>query len=175
MKILIAIILFSVICQSSFDQSKLLWSIGDKDNAGTEFALAPDNDYASFVQRFGGENLVYSIGYSRPGKHWSYVLPGPLDRWAGGGYWAGFHPRHFPRIFFDLDQVPTGDTYTLIINFADANAKSGTVLMVDINGHRKEIKLEPGSGKALEGDYTSAKAQNIKIPVSATWWMSRSM
>lgn len=169
MKKMFVSILFLMLPLINFGQSKLLWSIGEKNNSSHEFALAHDNDYASFVQRFGGENLVYSIGYSQPSQHWSYVLPGPLDGWAGGGYWAGFHPRHFPRIFFDLDRAPVAKAYSLIINFADANVKAGTLLMVDINGHKEEIKLKPGSGKGIGGDYTSAKIQSIKIPVSPTW------
>lgn len=167
LKKLIFLILFSATYIGSFSQS-LLWSIGKRDQNGSEFALAPAKDYRSFIQKFGGENLNYSIGYSQVQKHWSYVLPGPLDSWAGGGYWAGFHPRHFPRIFFNLDQR-SGNKYKLVINFADANNKEGTILMVDINGHRQEIKLEPGSGKAIDGDYSSAKAQRINLPVPSSW------
>lgn len=169
MKKIAAILLFSTMYLFGFGQSKLIWSIGNKDDSGKELALADKNDYQSFLQMFGGEKLTYSIGYSQPDKHWSYVMPGPLDGWAGGGYWAGYHPRHFPRIFFDLEQAPISKDYSLVINFADASNRAGTVFMVEINGHRQEIELKAGSGKAINGDYSSATAQSIKIPVSSSW------
>lgn len=169
MKNLVSIVLFSTVSICSLAQTTLLWRIGDKDNKADEFALASAIDYRSFIQKFGGEKLVYNIGYSQPSMHWSYVLPGPLDSWAGGGYWAGFHPRHYPRIFFNLEQMPIGKAYNLIVNFADVSSKPGTVFMVNINGHRQEIILEPGSGKAIEGDYKFAKPQSINIPVSPAW------
>ena len=86
-----------------FATDKVLFEIGRQDNSAAEFALYPDN-YKSFLANFGGEKSFY-VGYSTPEKHWSYVLSGPLDGWAGGGYWAGFHPRHFPSIYFNLDKV----------------------------------------------------------------------
>ncbi|WP_316753151.1 GH92 family glycosyl hydrolase [Pedobacter gandavensis] len=152
-----------------FAQSKLLWEIGVKDNSGKEFALAPGHNYQSFIQQFGGENLVYSVGYAKPDKHWAYVLPGALDSWAGGGYWAGFYPRHFPRILFNLDKASARSGYTFMVNFADANAKEGTVFRIDINGHQQKIALKAGSGKGINGDYSSAKAQSIKVDVPASW------
>lgn len=169
MKKITAVLLLTTIYLCGFSQSKLLWSIGERNNTGKEFSLATNSDYQSFIQKFGAEKLVYSIGYSQPDKHWSYVLPGPLDNWAGGGYWAGYHPRHFPRIFFNFDQAPASKLYSLVINFADANAKPGTALMIDINGHRTEMELKTGSGNAINGDYSLAKPQSINIPISASW------
>ena len=151
-----------------FSQSELLWEIGHKDNTGNEFALASNNGYSAFIQKFGGENLNYSIGYSQPDKHWSYVLPGALDSWAGGGYWAGFYPRHFPGIYFNLSKGKSKSGYYLVVNFADANSKEGTVFMVDINGHQQEFPLKAGSGNGIKGDYRFAKAQSIKIPIAAS-------
>ncbi len=160
---------FSLSTYSTFSQPKILWKIGKRDNTANEFALAANSGYTAFIQRFGGENLNYYIGYSQPEKHWSYVLPGPLDSWAGGGYWAGFHPRHFPRIFFNLNKGMAKSDYQLLINFADANTKAGTVLMLDINGHQQEFSLKTGSGNGIKGDYTQAKVQSIKVPVPASW------
>lgn len=153
---------------SGFGQSQLLWSIGKKDGNGQEFALAKDAEYAAFLQKFGGENLVYSIGYSRPDRHWPYILPGPLDQWGGGGYWAGYHPRHFPRIFFALDRMPNGKTYELILNFADANNGKATVLKIDINGHERQMEIGPGSG-AIGGDLVSSRSQAVKVRIPPSW------
>lgn len=169
MKKWVAVLCLSLVCTWAFSQPKILWQIGEKDNSGKEFALALKNEYSSFIQSFGGENLCYSIGYSRPDKHWSYVLPGPLDSWAGGGYWAGFYPRHFPRIFFNLNKKSAKTDYHLVVNFADANNKPGTVLSLNINGHHQEISLKPGSGKGIYSDYGSAIPQSLNIPIAASW------
>ena len=74
-------------------QLQSLWKIGNLDNSGNEFALAP-HQYKNLVAGFGGENTVYYVGHSTP-NDWPYAMPGPLDSWGGGGYWSGFHPRHF--------------------------------------------------------------------------------
>src|SRR5579859_3644604 len=94
-------------------QTTALWSIGKDDNSGHEFALSP-GQYKNYVAAFGGENTVYYSGYSNPAKHWPYVLPGPIDDWAGGGYWSGSHPRHFPRIFFNIGSRPSSGISRLI-------------------------------------------------------------
>ena len=96
-------LLFILLSSGTYAGNKVLFEIGKQDNSAAEFALYPDN-YNSFLANFGGEKSFY-VGYSSAGKHWPYVLPGPLDSWAGGGYWAGFHPRHFPAVFFNLDKV----------------------------------------------------------------------
>ncbi|WP_316838505.1 GH92 family glycosyl hydrolase [Pedobacter gandavensis] len=165
----VVLLCFSLSTYSTFSQSKILWKIGNKDHTANEFALASNSRYTAFIQNFGGENLTYSIGYSQPEKHWSYVLPGALDSWAGGGYWAGYYPRHFPGIFFQLNKGKSISGYQLVLNFADVNSKAGTVLMVDINGHKQEYPLKPGSGNGIKGDYSSAKSQSIRIPVAASW------
>lgn len=149
-------------------QNKVLWQIGKADNSAAEFALAPDQ-YKNFVAGFGGENSVYYVGYSKPDKHWSYVLPGPLDSWAGGGYWSGYFPRHFFRIFFNIDFLPSKGMSRLKINFADVNNKNPPLLRVEINGHWKQIQLTAGNGKALDGLYTPGNKQSVVIDIPPQW------
>ena len=71
-----------------------VWNTFSANITLAEFALFPDQ-YKSFLAAFGGEKSYY-VGYSLPEKNWPYVLPGPQDSWAGGGYWTGYYPRHFP-------------------------------------------------------------------------------
>ena len=81
----------------------VLFEIGTKDNSAAEFALYPGK-YKNFLMGFSGVKH-FAVGYSRPSSNWPYVLPGPKDNWGGGGYWAGYHPRHFPIINFQLAQA----------------------------------------------------------------------
>ena len=70
-------LLFILLSSGTYAGNKVLFEIGKQDNSAAEFALYPDN-YNSFLANFGGEKSFY-VGYSSAGKHWPYVLPGPLD------------------------------------------------------------------------------------------------
>ena len=137
----------------------VLWQIGKQDNSAAEFALAPAGK-DKYLANFGGEKNVYSIGYSSPEKNWAYALPGPLDGWAGGGYWAGFYPRHFPRIVFNAKQFDAKSTYKLIFDFVDVNKNNSPTLRVEVNGHRQEIQLPKGNGKALTEKESDGKSSS---------------
>lgn len=154
--------------QSAYSQKYIVWQIGKQDNSAAEFALAPAGK-GRFLADFGGENTVFSIGYSTAQKHWPYVLPGPLDSWAGGGYWSGFYPRHFPRIVFNLKNHVSKENPKLIIDFTDVNAEKPTVLRVEINGHRQELNLAAGNGKALDGNYSAGKKVTVSFEIPENW------
>lgn len=118
---------------------KCLFQIGTKDGKGTEFDL-PSEKFAQFLASYSGTNGNYSVGYSSPDKHWPRVMPGPLDSWGGGGYWSGFHPRHFPSLWFNakLDKAEGDCTFTLDLA---AIHKNNLTLRVEVNGHRLEQKV----------------------------------
>ena len=118
---------------------KILFEVGKQDQSAEEFSLYP-NQYESFLAHHGGEKAYY-VGYATEHKHWSYVLPGPLDGWAGGGYWAGYHPRHFPSLFFQLDKVASAGDCRLSCYFAGVNEKYPTRIRVEINGQRMQPVL----------------------------------
>lgn len=120
-----------------------LFNIGIADNNSSEFALYPDQK-TSFLASFGGEHAYY-VGYSTPAKHWPFALPGPMDSWGGGGYWAGFHPRHFPSFYFNLSKAPSKGESTFLIAFTEVNNQHATTLRIEINGHRQEYDLNASS------------------------------
>ncbi|UKJ06792.1 GH92 family glycosyl hydrolase [Solitalea lacus] len=161
-------LIFFVSVLQATAQQQIVWHIGENNHRGNEFALGTSG-YKSFVANFGGENTVFNVGYSSAAKHWPFVLPGPLDSWSGGGYWAGFHPRHFPRIFFSLPKPLAQEKYVLTIGLADVANKNAPKVRVNINGHRTEKQLEPGSGKLLTDSLALGKIQTIKINVPSKW------
>lgn len=149
-------------------QNKVLFEIGRQDGKSAEFALSP-SDYKTYLAQFSGEK-EYTVGYSTPGKHWSYVLPGPLDGWAGGGYWAGFHPRHFPVIYFYLDKTTDKGTCLLSLFFAGANAAHPTKVRVEVNGHRFEKDIQgKDDDNLLTGKNTTGKPKEIILSVPSAW------
>jgi predicted alpha-1,2-mannosidase len=163
--LLVILGLYSLGLQS---RDKTLFEIGIQDSSASEFALYP-NRYDAFLAQFGGEKSYY-VGYSVPEKHWPYVLPGPLDQWGGGGYWAGFHPRHFPSIWFQVDKATKHGDCTLSLIFAGVNNASPVKIRIEINGHRfeKEIKGEDNSA-LLKSETTSGKPQTITVNFPCSW------
>ena len=144
-----------------------LFEIGRKDGKAAEFALSP-NHYKNFLIDFTGVKH-YAVGYSQPHTNWPYVLPGPKDSWGGGGYWAGFHPRHFPIIDFQLDKVKTGGTCRLALHFCGASAAENPVLRIEINGHRMEKQLEGKSTDKLLAGQESASPLEWQIDFPSDW------
>jgi hypothetical protein len=165
-KISVFYFLFQCCILSVLAQTNVIWKIGKEDGRGAEFALAPVS-YKDFVATFGGENTTYYIGYSNPQQHWPYVLPGPLDDWAGGGYWSGFYPRHFPRIFFNLANAPS--PATLKLAFSRTSDKHPPLIRIEVNGHREEKQLQPGDGTLITDTSAGKQLQLITIHVPAEW------
>lgn len=151
---------------------QILFKIGEKDNSGAEFALAPDQ-YKNFLLKNSGVKTFY-VGYSVEGKDWPYAFPGPLDGWGGGGYWAGYHPRHFPIIQFELDKVVDKENCRFSISFVGINDRTDTRWRVEINGHRLEKQFRgKSSDKLLSGDEESRPEEwDIDFPAS---WLEKGM
>ena len=161
--------MLSLIClvRSTYSQDKVLFEVGEKDSKSSEFSLSP-NQYDSFLASFSGEPTYY-VGYSFSNKQWPYVLPGPLDNWAGGGYWAGFHPRHFPSLYFELVQLAIEGECEFTIDFV--GAKTGTnKIRIEVNGHRFEEDIQGvDSNTLLEGKAQEANPAHIKIRFPVSW------
>ncbi|MBO9593927.1 MAG: GH92 family glycosyl hydrolase [Niabella sp.] len=149
-------------------QQKTVWQIGMPDGRADEFALYPLG-YKNFVASFGGENTVYNIGYSKASTHWPFTMPGPLNNWGGGGYWAGFAPRHFPRIYFRLPAVSTQVPFRFTIGFADADSQNPPLFEVDINGHVLTQPLKAGSGRMLRNPSAGGMPQTTSFEIPASW------
>ena len=135
------------VCVGSSLAADTVFQIGKKDQSSAEFAIYP-NQYKKFLIDFGGVKN-YAVGYSQAEKNWSYAMPGPLDSWGGGGYWAGYHPRHFPIINFQLEKVPSKGTCSLVFDFTGIRKEQSPLIRVEVNGHRIEKQLEGKSTDLL--------------------------
>lgn len=151
----------------SMRADNVLFEIGEKDGGPAEFALYPSH-YKNFLIDFTGVKH-FAVGYSTPEKNWPYVLPGPKDRWGGGGYYAGYHPRHFPVINFQLPETRKEGNCLLSLFFAGANGKELPVLRVEVNGHRFEKKIEGKSTDKLLTGEEKPDPQEWTIEFPAGW------
>lgn len=161
-------LLFAGTVTELFSQNKILFEIGSQDGSASEFALYPDR-YDAFLATFGGEKSYY-VGYSSPGKHWPYALPGPLDNWGGGGYWAGYHPRHFPSIRFQVEKTAKQGDCTLSLFFAGVSDAHPARIRIEVNGHRfeEEIKGEDKSA-LLKGEKATGVPKTITVRFPVSW------
>lgn len=147
---------------------KVLFEIGKQDNSAAEFALYPDR-YEAFLAKFSGVKPFY-VGYSTAERHWPYALPGPLDGWGGGGYWAGYHPRHFPVIYFNVEKAKAkkGDcTFSLFLT--GVNKKKETKVRIEINGHRIEKDINGTDGDEVLKKGASGNPQEIRMTFPVDW------
>ncbi len=162
-----ALILFASGPAFSADQTKpsLLWEIGKANRNNAEFALAP-GDYQSFLLRFGSPDRAYYVGLSTPQADWPYVLPGPLDGWAGTGRHVGRWDRmHTLPIGFVLEQRPARGSCVLVIDLCDTHPQRPPRLRATINGTIFERDLSPGDSEEslTHGNLSSAKPQTLRI------------
>lgn len=165
------IILFGCIAavNSASAQLETLWTIGERGDTSVKFALSSNYNYQNFVARFGGEHTNFYVGYSTPEKDWPYILPGPIDGWAGGGYWSGSYPRHLPRIFFNIKNPQRSGIYKLHLNFADVQNENPPLVRVTINGHVAQLQLKPGRGKGIDGPTAPSEEQDYSIDIPFAW------
>lgn len=155
-------LLIGFIFSQQIKAENVVFEIGTKDGKASEFDLYPDQ-YGKFLMSYGGVK-AYSVGYSEAGSSWPYALPGPLDTWGGGGYWAGYHPRHFPEIYFELGEIQQSEgNCRLCLDFVGVSRKDSSLLRVEVNGNRFEKYLKGHSGDSLLSGQEEAAPQSWKI------------
>ncbi|MDR2764701.1 MAG: GH92 family glycosyl hydrolase [Tannerella sp.] len=161
-------LLFAGTASAVFSRNKILFETGKYDGSASEFALSPDR-YDAFLATFGGEKSYY-VGYSSPDKHWPYALPGPLDRWGGGGYWAGYHPRHFPSVWFRVEKTVKQGDCVLSLFFAGVNDAHPVRIRIEVNGHRFEEEIKGEDKPALlTGKQATGVPQTVTVRFPVSW------
>ena len=84
--------------------AKIIWTIGNGDNSGSELALGP-SDYKKFLANdFGYEDRFFLIGTSSDKTDFPYVMPGPDDTWGGTWRTSGWR-THDTNILFNLNSA----------------------------------------------------------------------
>lgn len=117
-------------------QGVLLWKLGEPDGDYREFALA--GRYGEYL-RFFPKDVQFRVGQSKPGEHWCYIHPGPVDAWAGSR-------RHPFRILFHLDEVPQG-VCRLTLRLVNTHYAVPPMLEVRVNeGYSCWFRLPTGGG-----------------------------
>jgi len=146
-----------------------LWRIGQSDRSAAEFALSPTN-YAKFLQFFGSPDRAYYVGLAEPRAAWPYVLPGPVDRWAGGSGNGRWDQMNTLPIGFVLEQLPAPPgSCALVLDVCGTHPARPPRLRVTVNGESFERDLtEGGSENCLTGDWSSGNAQSLRVEFPAS-------
>ena len=144
--------------------AKIIWTIGNGDNSGSELALGP-SDYKKFLANdFGYEDRFFLIGTSSDKTDFPYVMPGPDDTWGGTWRTSGWR-THDANILFNISQKPKNGQCKLIIDLVDSNPNR-SVVKVTINSIEKKFEIKGHSEEALEGNVQNAKEQILEFPFS---------
>ena len=145
------------ISNHSEDQTVILWEIGKSDNDNSDLQFAPNQFY---LYRNPG---VHIAGASDPAQGWPYILPGPLDLWAGPG------PHTF-EIFFCLDKFNKNSDFKLVIDILDAHSFKPSKIQARVNNSIFEHQFEPGNNDWLMSAMDNSgreQVASITIPGSA--------
>lgn len=144
------------------ENGRLLFAIGQPDDSGEEFALAPGS-YGEFPNRFAG-GVLYIAGESQPGKDWPYIHPGPSDAWANSREWT-------LTVRFTLpDELASaaGGQALLTVDLVGAHPAGPSQLAVLVNG--KEVGLlkpEPGNDAPVYATAKDGEEQILKLAIAA--------
>lgn len=145
-----------------------LWQIGQHDNSPAGFALAP-SDHARFLLRFGSPDRPYVVGLSTPERDWPYVLPGPVDQWAGSGYDGRWDQMNTLPIGFVLEHAPAAGHCVLTLDLGDTHPQNPPRLRVTINGSLFERDLpKGGSDDSVRGNWQAAREECVRIDFPAS-------
>ncbi len=117
------------------ENGQIIWQIGKADKDYRD--LTHFGDLGEFNKNFGS-GVSFTVGKNDPVKDFPYIHPGPTDSWAGS-------KEHPLTISFDLPAAPTTGC-ELKIDLVDTHGSAPPTFVVDINGHRGEVPLTPGTG-----------------------------
>lgn len=156
---------FVFVCLTTFVASaKVVWTIGNGNNSGSELALGP-SDYKKFLANdFGYEDRYFLIGTSVDKTDFSYVLPGPDDTWGGTWGTSGWR-THDANILFNIQKMPKNGKCKLVIDLVDSDPNR-SVVKVTVNSIEKKFEIKGHSKETLEGNTQNAKEQILEFPFS---------
>jgi len=158
--IIVATVLFFGSCSA---ENKVIWQIGEDNNNGDEFALAP-KDYSRFIEKdFGWEDKYFLIGTSDEKTNWPYILPGTSDTWGGTWGTSGWRSSTL-NILFALDKIPEKTSCKLTIDLLDNNPNDLPLFKVWVNGKSWKYRIPAiNKNSELEGEVSDSSEYLIEI------------
>ncbi len=162
--VILTIGLFFLACTK---EDKVVWQIGESDNSGSEFALAP-NDYPRYIAGdFGWEDKFFLIGTSDSDKDWPYIIPGTSDDWGGTWGTSGWRSSTL-NILFGVDRLPKSGKWKLRVDILDCNSNDLPLFKVSINGKSWKYRIPViNEGNSIESEPADSSEYMIEILLPA--------
>jgi hypothetical protein len=154
-----------LILSSCSNGNEVVWQIGENNDSGSEFALAP-NGYKEYVANdFGWEDKFFLIGTSDIKKDWPYIIPGTGDTWGGTWGTSGWRSSTL-NILFGVDKLPNGGDWKLTIDFLDCNSRDLPLFKVSINGKSWKYRIPViNSNNGIDDEIAESSEYLLEIPV----------
>ncbi len=170
-RLLLTLIVAGMLTASCTTKNKTIWQIGENNNSGDEFALAP-NDYSKFIEKdFGWEDKYFLIGTSDDKTNFPYILPGTSDTWGGTWGTAGWR-SHTLNILFGIDKLPKKGEWKLTVDILDCNPKDLPLFKVTVNGKSWKYRIPViNENSEIEGEIADSSEYLIEIPIENKWML----
>ena len=169
MKNLILILLSGIILSSCMTKNETIWQIGENNNNGAEFALAP-NSYSKFIEKdFGWEDKYFLIGTSDVKTGFPYILPGTSDTWGGTWGTSGWR-SHTLNILFGVEKLPKKGDWKLTVDILDCNPEDLPLFKVTVNGKSWKFRIPViNEHSKVDGAVADSSEYLIEIPLENDW------
>jgi len=122
---------------SASGKENILFQLGVVNGSFNEFAGSSDGE-RGYVRRLGDRDKLFMVGVDDPAMGWNYILPGPLDHWAGVGYWSW--RINFSPLSFTLAEAPEKPC-ALVLDLVDIHPDHPPVIRVEANGQQVDVDL----------------------------------
>ncbi|MCK3683603.1 GH92 family glycosyl hydrolase [Maribellus sp. YY47] len=168
----ILVVTILVLLQACTTRTKTVWQIGENNNSGAEFALAP-GEFSRFIEKdFGWEDKFFLTGTSDAKTDWPYILPGTSDTWGGTWGTSGWRSSTL-NILFGIDKLPEKGTWKLTIDILDCNPKDLPLFKVTVNGKSWKYRIPVISTNSKIDEVPADSSEYlIEIPIENDWMLA---
>lgn len=147
--------------------NEVVWQIGENNDSGSEFALAPEGYGEYIANDFGWEDKFFLVGNSDAKKDWPYIFPGTSDTWGGTWGTSGWRSSTL-NILFGVDKLPKAGDWKLIVDILDCNSRDLPLFKVSINGKSWKYRIPViNDDNRIDDEITESSEYLLEIPVPA--------
>jgi len=167
--IFLTVLIAGFIFSSCTTKNKIIWQIGENNNSGAEFALAPD-EYSKFIEKdFGWEDKYFLVGNSDEKSDFPYIIPGTSDTWGGTWGTAGWR-SHTLNILFGIRKLPKKGDWKLTVDILDCNPEDLPLFKVSVNGKSWKYRIPViNENSNIDAEPANPSEYLIEIPLENDW------
>lgn len=168
-KIYLYTAIIGLVVASCTTKPKTVWQIGENNNSGAEFALAP-NEYSKFIEKdFGWEDKYFLIGTSDDKTDFPYIIPGTSDTWGGTWGTSGWRSSTL-NVLFGIEKLPRKGDWKLTVDILDCNPENLPLFKVTVNGKSWKYRIPVINEKStIDATTPDSSEYLLEIPLENNW------